>query len=65
MSDAAGAGVLAALELGEHAERVVALHLELGPDAAELLPHHRALDERPAVAPQRLAAATRRWNCDA
>src|SRR5262249_62007063 len=47
---AARAGMLAALEEGQRAQRAVALDLEVGPDAPELLAHHRVVEERAAVA---------------
>src|SRR5215475_7767602 len=44
--------MLTALELRQDAERGVALHLELRPDAPELLAHRGIVHERPPVALQ-------------
>src|SRR5262249_41935403 len=57
---AARARVLAALELSQGAQRLVALHLDLRPDAPELLAHAGLLRE----GRRRGAACPRRLNCE-
>src|SRR5215813_14077225 len=50
--------MLPALELGQRAQGLVALHLDLRPDASELLAHHGILEKGLAVATQ----STRRFH---